>query len=218
MNILVVGGTSGIGQECAIALAEDNMVVAPDTEQLDVTDNDSIEVFFRQKDPSMFEGLVYSAGINYLEWSHDVDEHKMFHTYDVNVFGFIRLMRYMHPKRCVVVGSDAADMPMRTSVVYNSSKAALHAAVRVIARERAWGQYNVVAPGKIEDTDMTRYVERRTVELREWTPSDLLVYEKSKIPSGRYGQKDEVAKVVKWLMLEAPEYLNGEIIKVNGGR
>lgn len=220
MNILVIGGTSGIGKACALALAEDNMVVAPSKDQLDVTSSDSIELFFRRKDTRHFQGLVYSAGVNYLAWHEEIDEDEAMHVLDVNILGFLRLVKYMATRRCVVIGSNAADMPMRTSAVYNASKAGLHAAVRCVAREAAsyGGVFNIVAPGKIADTDMTRYVEKRTQELRNWTPEALRQYELTKMATQRYGTVDEVAKVVKWLMLEAPSYINGETINVDGGR
>jgi 2,3-dihydro-2,3-dihydroxybenzoate dehydrogenase len=73
-------------------------------------------------------------------------------------------------KRVVVVGSDAAWREMRTSVAYCASKAALHQAVRVIARERASEEFaiNVVAPGMTEPTGMQEYVDESVPMIRKW--------------------------------------------------
>ena len=64
---------------------------------------------------------------------------------------------------------------------------------------------NVVAPGFI-DTDMTKSL-----------PVDFKNQSLAKIPMGRFGTADEVAKAVMFLVSEDSSYITGNTIHVNGG-
>lgn len=212
----VVGGTSGIGRAVAEMLVEQGRLVYSTGREVDVTSEVAISSFCRKRE--RIEQVVYSAGVNYLEWSHAVDCNDVKHLYDVNVLGLIRVLQHCTPQRVVVVGSDAAWRPMRTSVAYCASKAALHQAVKVIAREWAGTsrRINVVAPGKVSGTDMTRYVDKRSAKLRPDMDHD--AYQRSQIPAGDFATVNEVAEVITKVLSIDTDYLNGEIIAVNGGR
>jgi len=218
MRILVIGGNSAVGLACAQLLADvGHQIAAPSQDLLDVRREFHVGEYIQNMID--IDALVYSAGINYLAWSEFINAEGMMEVYNVNVLGLVRCLKYFKHGTVVVIGSDAADMPMRTSVAYNASKAALNAAVKCIARERAGQQtINIVSPGKLADTAMTKYVEFQTEKIRHWSPATLREYELSRIPLGRYGDCSEVAEVVRWLIEDAPDYLHGEIIKVNGGR
>jgi NAD(P)-dependent dehydrogenase (short-subunit alcohol dehydrogenase family) len=143
---------------------------------------------------------------------------------DVNCWGLINVLQVMAgvarlPGRIVVVGSDAAWRPMRTSLAYCASKAALHMAVKVLAREYSDSfRINCVAPGMTHGTGMQRYVDERVPEVRGWTLEQTMEYEiQQEVTPGRVHVK-EVAEVVRWLALDAPPSVHGEIITVNGGR
>jgi 3-oxoacyl-[acyl-carrier protein] reductase len=223
---LLVGGSGGIGSAIERKLkkyAPSTLIHKPSPGQMDVTNQVQVEEWISEMGP--YEHLVYAAGDNHLEWAHHMSVLDMQRLFDVNVCGLIRIIGEQEGwsnhffKRVVVIGSDAAEKPMRTSAAYNASKAALHAATLCYAREVAGRTaVNIVAPGKIADTSMTKYVENKTFELRQWTPDELRDYETAQIPVGRYGTSAEVAEVVAWLLYSAPEYLTGQVIKVNGGR
>jgi NAD(P)-dependent dehydrogenase (short-subunit alcohol dehydrogenase family) len=38
-----------------------------------------------------------------------------------------------------------------------------------------------------------------------------------RIPMGRYGQPDEIAALVVWLLAEAPPFLTGAVLSIDGG-
>jgi 3-oxoacyl-[acyl-carrier protein] reductase len=40
----------------------------------------------------------------------------------------------------------------------------------------------------------------------------------AQFPIGRFGRTEEVAQVVRFLVMEAPDYLTGECISLCGGR
>jgi len=224
MNVWVIGATSGIGAEVADMLeSEFDCEVVGTGEGVDVTHQQKLKLFFRENGP--FDGLVYCAGINHLDWVESLDLDWVDKLLHVNTVGLLNVLQACNIssgllKRVVVVGSDAAWRPMRTSTAYNSSKAALHAMVQCIARERAGEEFaiNVVAPGLVAGTPMTEYVFERTKKIRGWTEDSLLEYSLGQIPLGRPAEPREIAEVICCVLLLETPYLNGAIIPVNGGR
>lgn len=210
MNIFLAGHHGAIGEAINSKLHAHH--------QLDFLYADVRKFFIAKYDEIKYDAMIYNIGINHLEWSYKLLDDEFIDTFNVNVTGLLRCLRYIHAKRVVVIGSDAAHRPMRTSAAYNASKAALEATVKCIARERAADGFiiNIVAPGVIEGTKMTEYVANRTAELRPGF--DLDKYQLSNIPMGRLGRPDEVAEVVRWLVEDAPDYLNGSTITINGAR
>lgn len=91
---------------------------------------------------------------------------------------------------------------------YATSKAAVITLSGVLARELAPQgiSVNVVAPGLV-DTDMPASMKK--AEARERSIASQ--------PVARIGTPEEVAAVVAFLSLDAPSYLTGEVIRVDGG-
>lgn len=168
--------------------------------------------------------VVYAAGLNRLNWIKDVGPLEFSEVMTANVYGLLNTIRLLDESELgrmniVALTSDAAWRPMRTSAIYCASKAAAEMAVRVASREYApkgW-RINAVAPGKVEDTNMTRYVDEKVLELRGWTVEAAEAYELASTPLGRKVTKHEVAQVVE-NVLWGPAAQTGEIIAVNGGR
>lgn len=230
MNVWVVGGTSGIGMACREMLFLSDQIdrVTATGAELDVTDQLELVKFLCNGIDSEvipYDIMVYSAGRTDLEWSLDQDVNlTMTDIMHVNCFGLINVLQAMYkcatlPSRCVVIGSDAAWRPMRTSLAYCASKAALHMAVKVLAREYSESfRINCVAPGMTHGTEMQKYIDERVPEVRGWTPEEARIYEATqRVSAGRVTPK-EVAEVVRWLALDAPYSVHGEIITINGGR
>ncbi|GGB30830.1 SDR family oxidoreductase [Virgibacillus dakarensis] len=92
-------------------------------------------------------------------------------------------------------------------VMYSSVKGAQNSFVKALAKEVAPSgvSVNAVSPGFI-DTKMNGHL----------TPSEIdAVLER--IPMNRVGKPDEVAHVVGFLLDEKSNYIQGEIIEINGG-
>jgi len=225
-KVLIIGGHSGIGEYTAKLLRMSRPDIdqcVPDRDILDVTSSMEIRACIRQEGP--FSHIVYSAGKNQLAWSNQpmiekvVDEMMM-----VNCTGFIsivskHLMQFPgHGFSAVAVSSDAARIPMRGSVGYCATKAALDMAVRVLARETApLCRINAVAPGMVDGTAMTRYIDQTIPAFRGWTPEHARNYERSNTPTQRRATLDEVARTVVWVLL-GPWQMTGAIVDINGGR
>jgi NAD(P)-dependent dehydrogenase (short-subunit alcohol dehydrogenase family) len=170
--------------------------------------------------------IAYCAGINVLQYTKDLDLAIAKDIFEVNVFGFMRLAKSvaMHrdenlTSRIAVVSSDAAVRPMRTSLAYCSSKAALDMAIRQSARELSpWCLVNGIAPGMTAPTGMSEYIDATVPPLRGWSREEAFKYEQSQIPMGRRAHPSEMADAMAYLLLDAPPYQTGSITPINGGR
>jgi NAD(P)-dependent dehydrogenase (short-subunit alcohol dehydrogenase family) len=225
-RVLIVGGRSGIGEaftDHIVANYPKMEFGIPYRDYLDVTSHKSIRTYFEKN--GAFTHIVYSAGINQLAWvnSRNID-FTMGDHFDVNCAGFVQLIsehiRHFpaQPLSAVAVSSDAGRIPMRGSVAYCASKAALNMAVRVLARELApLHRINAVAPGMVEDTPMTDYIDRNLPEFRGWSLEWVRKYEQMGTPTGRRATKQEVAQAIAFLLF-GPDQMTGTILDINGGR
>ncbi len=91
--------------------------------------------------------------------------------------------------------------------IYAASKAGLIAFTRSLAREVGSRKIRVVAvaPGFIE-TDMTRDL-----------PEEVKTAYHQQIALGRFGQPEEVARVIRFLASPEASYISGQVIVVDGG-
>lgn len=98
----------------------------------------------------------------------------------------------------------AGDRPWRGHLAYCASKAALAALTKGLARALAPNvQVNGVAPGIAEfPSEYPDELRRRLID---------------KVPLGRAGTCDEVARLVRFLA-RSGDYLTGQIIAIDGGR
>lgn len=226
MKTLIIGGhTRGIGdalhEYIVLNFGGESDISKPTQAQLDVRDQHNIEGYIRAEGP--FDAIVYSAGVAQLKWVRDLDWRDLDRVYDVNVTGAILVAaahaaQYPeHSVRYGVVVSDAAHTPMRGSIAYTTSKAALEMAVRNLGRELAplWTVVGV-SPGVVEGTGMTRENAEKIPAFRGWTEDQAREYE-GVPPIGRRVTKREVAETL-WFALTGPQALNGSIITINGGK
>lgn len=239
MSVWVIGGTSGIGQACARRFSGAGETVFATGEEVDVRIFSSLIRYLSEtllpaceENGSPLHTVIYSAGVNDLEWLGKMGSSGarwQLNMLDVNAMGFIRVMdalvsRDYHVNMSkylsvVAISSDAATRPLRTSIGYCASKAALDMAVRVAARElgpKGW-RVNAVAPGMTRDTGMTEYIDRRVPEVRGWSTDRAAEYEKSQeVVQGRVYPGDIAEFVVE--VAQGSPHLNGAIIPFNGGR
>ena len=105
------------------------------------------------------------------------------------------------------VGSISATRSLPNRSVYSASKAGLEHLCRSMAAEVAPRgiRVNVVSPGVID----TPFLGGDQLALQAWVSAH--------VPMRRVGTPDDVAAVVCYLVLEAPEYMTGARIAVDGG-
>lgn len=159
--------------------------------------------------------LVNNAGIStvgLLSMSKVEDIRNMF---EVNYFSMLRIiqkvakrMSRQHNGAIVNMGSLAGIEPQPGKIAYGSSKAAVMMMTKCLAKELGpMGiRVNAIAPGPIETEMIQQYKDGMLEKLA------------SESALRRLGRKEEIAKVAVFLASDAASYINGEIIKVDGGR
>jgi NAD(P)-dependent dehydrogenase (short-subunit alcohol dehydrogenase family) len=228
---LVTGAANGFGAAIATLLAEHGAsLVLADQEQAALeaiaTRLNAEAHVYDQADTASVDRLIESAGavdilINcagilvakpILETSIE-EARKLF---DVDFIGVFQLMKgigrgMVERRRGVVVsiGSQTAFCGAEGRGLYASAKAAVSQLTRAAAVE--WGPYNVravcLAPG--------RSLTRMTVETaKAGNKSDRGL---ARVPLGRWGTPEEIAKLAVFLASDAAAYVTGETLIADGG-
>lgn len=205
MNILVTGGTGGIGTSIVnIFKSRGHSVYAPTRLELDLTKDVKLSNI-------EYDVVVNNAGINPLKPVSEVSDIEVM---QVNYFGPLQIVQQCLPYmknnkygRIVNIGSIWVDQTKKNRSAYSASKSALNALSKSITAEYA--EYNVLAntvsPGFI-GTDLT-YKNNSKEEL------DKII---STIPAQRLGTPDEIAELVYFLTVHNT-YISGQNITIDGG-
>jgi NAD(P)-dependent dehydrogenase (short-subunit alcohol dehydrogenase family) len=171
----------------------------------------------------IIHNVVNCAGVNALDMIRDIDDVNLDSIIDTNVKGYIKgvraAARHQYVNRIINIGSIAGTRPMRGSLVYCASKAAVDMITKQAARELAphTAVYGL-NPGRLEGTAMTAKVDEDVLRVRNWTPEEALRYQLQYIPMRRYGTLDEVLATLCYLLCDAPMFQTGSIIELAGGQ
>lgn len=223
MKALVIGARDGnIGE--GIAYEINRLYGMPvhrtSVGALDVRSSADVRTYIKEQGP--FEHFVYCAGLQHLEMIPDLTDDAIDDIFDVNVQGFLRVMRELTANQdsgnVLALVSDASYTPMRGSINYCASKAALAMAVRVAARELAprW-RVNGLSPTVVEGTPMTAEIDAIVPALRGWSVEEAQAYERSMIPMQRRVRVSEVVTLAMDILF-GPQMLTGSIINMTGGK
>lgn len=120
--------------------------------------------------------------------------------------------------RIVMVSSLAAKEPDAALIDYASAKAALVATAKALSRRygRDGVLVNSVLPGLIH-TPMWERAAEEIGSATDQQPYEVISEMAGQVPLGRYGDAEEVASVIGFLVSEAASYVNGAAINVDGG-
>jgi acetoacetyl-CoA reductase len=232
---IVTGGTRGIGEAISLALkAQGRTVVASyagnderaqrfsaengiPVYKWDVGDHEACQEGCRRvtEEVGDVDIVVNNAGI-----TRDGTLHKM--TYDdwnevmrINLGGCFNMAKACFPGmrergwgRIVNIGSINGQAGQYGQVNYAAAKSGIHGFTKALAQEGArFGvTVNAIAPGYI-DTDMVAAV-----------PEPVLEKIVAKIPVGRLGQAEEIARGVTFLTSDEGGFVTGSTMSINGGQ
>ena len=180
--------------------------------------------FFRQavKALGSVDLMVNNAGVSPKEGLLDLTDETLDELLFLNFRNYIVLMReaarYMAAHgikgSIISISSTRADRAYPADGIYGALKAGINRAIQSFALDVApYGiRINNVAPGAIQ---------RQTAEEMANTVQNpqhaQLGYLEPRIPLGRIGQPDDVAKAVLFLASDDADYITGQTIKVDGG-
>ena len=110
--------------------------------------------------------------------------------------------------RIVNVGSINGQAGQYGQVNYAAAKSGIHGFTKALAQEGArYGiTVNAIAPGYV-DTDMVRAV-----------PHDVLQKIIARIPMGRLGHAEDIARGVAFLTADDADFITGSTLSINGGQ
>lgn len=236
---LITGGTTGIGRATAelfiqhgarVAITgQDAKRVAEAAEALgpqaiairaDVSKASDMDDVARrlQSHFGQIDIVFANAGIAKPRPLADVDEQHMDEQFDVNIKGVVYTVQKMlpllrNPASIILTASTVAEVGAANMSVYSATKAAVRSLARSFSAELAprGVRVNVVSPGPVV-TPIFGKMGLPDAAVQEW--GNQL---SSKVPMGRFGQPDEIAKAVLFLASDDSSYMLGENILVDGG-
>jgi acetoacetyl-CoA reductase len=120
----------------------------------------------------------------------------------------IESMRQRAFGRIVNIGSINGQAGQYGQVNYAAAKSGIHGFTKALAQEGAGKNItvNAIAPGYV-DTEMVRAV-----------PEDVLEKIIARIPVGRLGRADDIARAVLFLVADESDFITGSTLSVNGGQ
>lgn len=243
---MITGAAAGIGRAIACRFAEagadlilvdiDGSALARITKELagfgvdvsghrvDLALADEISALWDNLEGQEPDILVNNAGIYPFRHFVDADEEFVHQVMAINYFSISRMCRQMILRRgkrggvIINLGSIEAVQPFKEDLAhYSVSKASVIALTRALAREYARHGFrvNAILPGGII-TPGTKAVAKQVLNFK----FDLLKtgYEFSqRLPAGRAGQPDEVARIAVVLASDLSSYVHGAAIPIDGG-
>jgi len=232
---IVTGGTRGIGEAISVALKDTGYTVAANyggndeaadsfrkasgipVYKFDVGDFAACQKGVRhvEADLGPVDILVNNAGI-----TRDATLHKMsfeqwnavIQTNLTSCFNMCRAviegMRERGFGRIVNIGSINGQAGQYGQVNYAAAKSGIHGFTKALAQEGAARgiTVNAIAPGYI-DTEMVRAV-----------PPNVLEKIIARVPVGRLGMPEEIARGVLFLAADEAGFITGSTLSINGGQ
>ena len=232
---LVTGGTRGIGRAICEALKDAGYRVIANyggndeaakkfsdetgiaVSKFDVSDFDAVKAALEAvtAEHGLVEVLVNNAGITRDGTMHKMSADQWQAVIDTNLTSCFNLSRcVIEPMRAqgfgriVNIGSINGQAGQYGQVNYAAAKSGIHGFTKALAQEGAGKNItvNAIAPGYVE-TDMVRAV-----------PANVLEKIVAKIPVGRLGQPEDIARGVLFLVGDDAGFITGATLSINGGQ
>jgi 3-oxoacyl-[acyl-carrier protein] reductase len=225
-NILVVGGSSGIGLSLVKLLAANGATVYNISRTasaewpeginhltLDILgDIGSIASFL----PEQLHGLVYSVGSINLKPFNRLTEEDFLNDFRLNVLGAVKIIQQaLKPLKAAQAASVVliSSVAARTGMSFHSSISAAKGAVEGLALSLAAElapnhiRINVIAPS-LTDTPLAQNL-LSTPERKEAS--------NKRHPLGKYGSPEDISSTIAFLLADETNWMTGQVIGIDGG-
>jgi len=232
---VVTGGTRGIGEAISVALKNAGFTVAANyagnderakafsdrtgikSYKWDVASFDDCVAGIKkvESDLGPVDVVVNNAGITRDATMKKMNRQAWDEVLDTNLGGCYNMCKaswdgMVERKfgRVVNIGSINGQAGQYGQVNYAAAKSGIHGFTKALAQEgaRSGITVNAIAPGYI-DTDMVAAV-----------PQDVLTKIVARIPVGRLGHADEIARGVLFLVADEGGFITGSTLSINGGQ
>jgi len=222
-NILIVGGSSGIGKALAEILSiSNNVFVACRTAESLTSMNVTHIPFDATKDdldisalPEQLYGFVYCPGSINLRPFKGLSDEAFESDFQLNVMGAVKTLKSILGNltnsgvSSVVFFSTVAvqtGMPFHSSVA--ASKGAIEGLTRSLAAEFAPKiRVNAIAPSLVDTPFASKFLNNETK----------LEKANERHPLGRVGNANEIAQAAAYLLSEASSWMTGKVMQLDGG-
>lgn len=214
-RVAITGQDAGRVEEAGIALGPQAIAIRANV----ASASDMAAVAERlQRDFGGLDIVFANAGIAKPMAFADVDDTNIDEQIGVNVKGVIYTVQKMlpllrNPASVILTASTLAEQGPGGMSIYSATKAAVRSLARTLSAELVGRgvRVNVLSPGPIE-TPIYGKLGMPAEAVQEMAGQIL-----SKVPVGRFGHVDEVAKAALFLASDDSSYVLGENLLVDGG-
>jgi NAD(P)-dependent dehydrogenase (short-subunit alcohol dehydrogenase family) len=216
-NILLIGGSTGIGYELSQKLKEDNNIFIS-TRNQDKFNHPNIKTNELDLDkeyetdwlPEHLDGFIYLPGTINLRPFKGLKPSVFIEDFNINVMGCIKILQKVLPKiqaaenPSIVMFSTVAvkiGMPFHSSV--SSSKGAIEGLTRSLAAEFAPKiRVNAIAPSILDTPLAEKFLNSETK----------LENSRNRHPMKEIGSPKDISEVVKFLLEDNSKWMTGQIM------
>ncbi|MDG2475599.1 MAG: SDR family NAD(P)-dependent oxidoreductase [Flavobacteriaceae bacterium] len=221
-NILLIGGSTGIGYELSQKLKQDYNVFISTRDQDKFNDQNIItqelnldQEFETDWLPEQIDGFVYLPGTINLRPFKGLKPSVFLEDFNINVMGCVKILQKVLSRiqaaenPSIVMFSTVAvkiGMPFHSSV--SSSKGAIEGLTRSLAAEFAPNiRVNSIAPSILETPMSEKFLNSEAK----------LDNAKNRHPLKEIGSAKDISEIVKFLLEDNSKWMTGQIISVDGG-
>jgi len=211
-KVVVFGGSGGLGSKVVEILKDVYDVMSLSSKDVDVSDYDAVETFFKTNQPEI---VINLTGINFDVFVHKINQSNLNNVdkqIDINIKGTINIisncLKYMRENefgRIITISSVLAEKPVISTSVYSGCKGFIDSFVKTVALENA--SKNI----SCNSIQLGYFDGGLTYKIPETFREQVL----NTIPAKRWGSIHELTNLIEFL-INTP-YVTGTNIKINGG-